>query len=644
MDEIDGSLSVFDPKDIGNDRYVILSIDSDDPKALSECHFIGSDSEDTVDLRCIVVAGLVNQPVRLSKTIPGLVNQHRAEFTRWQNEHALRPSDNAASLLRTPFTTEIMAQPYPLDLRIPSNKEYDGRTDLEVHINTYYGNMLMMDVSDAVMCRAFYSTLSGRAAEWFKTLDPGSISCFANLAMKFNRKFVTSKIIRKPYMYLEKAKQLEGETLTDFLVKWKAAVGEVEPMDDLTAIHMLHISLRAGYLYQNFILHPPTTYEEALRRVTDYANAGEANAVKRSQEVGSSRKPPGRLDNRSAEHIRSRTRPDDFTALNRSAAEALQYAQSCNLIRLPRPGQEGKDKSKHCAYHRCAGHDTEECTTLRQLLEDLLQAGKLDKCVGKWEESKRSTEEETIGDACRAREPCPVAIVESREIGKRQKMEPITFALEDQPETGDTGMEALVVTIDIMGVDVQRVMVDTGSNVNVLYLDVFEKLKLDRRALTPVGAPLSGFTGDTIHPEGKITLLVEFGTPPKSVKTQMEFVVVNFRCVHIAILGRPTIMRVGGIISMPHLCMKFPTSAGVGVLRGDTQSAMKCYSRAVNRQDSGSSGVNTIIKEVERDRKEQLEPFEEIEEVSLSKDRPERKVKIGRALTPELRLKVMAIL
>ncbi|XP_019196380.1 PREDICTED: uncharacterized protein LOC109190366 [Ipomoea nil] len=323
----------------------------------------------------------------------GMLNQLRAEFTRWQNEHALKPSsDHTASLLQTPFTVEIMAQPYPLDLRIPGNKEYDGRTDLKVHINTYYGNMLMMGVSDdAVMYRAFYSTLSGRAAEWFRTLEPGSISCFASLATKFNRKFITSKIVRKPYMYLEKAKQLEGESFSDFLVKWKAAVGEVEPMDDQTAIHMLHISLRAGYLYQDFILHPPTTYEEALRRVTDYANAGEANTVKRFQEVGSSQKPSGRLDNRSVEdHPQSRARLGDFTALNWSAAEAMQYAQSCNLIRFPRPGQDGKDMSKHCAYHRCAGHDTEECINLRQLWEDLLQAGKLDKCVGKREENKRS--------------------------------------------------------------------------------------------------------------------------------------------------------------------------------------------------------------------------------------------------------------
>ncbi|XP_019168187.1 PREDICTED: uncharacterized protein LOC109163918 [Ipomoea nil] len=361
-------------------------------------------------------------------------------------------------------------------------------------------------------------------------------------------------------------------------------------MDDLTAIHMLHISLRASYLYQDFILHPPTTYEEALRRVTDYANTGEANTVKRSQEVGtSSRKPSGRAEHRLADdHPRSRTWPGEFTTLNRSAAKAMQYAQSCNLIKLPPPEPEGRDKSKHCAYHRCVGHDTEECTHLKQLLEDLLNLGKLDKCVGKRVESKkygdrrdhrrshnrsdrsdrsdwssqdrrdpeppsssRPAAKPTIHvifggleDASRPRESCPVVIVDSRETGKRQKMEPITFSLEDQPESGDHGIEALVVTIDIMGTDVQRFMVDTGSSVNVFYLDVFEKVKLDKRELVLVGGPLSGFIGALIRPEGKIMLPVEIGTPPKSVKTEMEFVVVNLHCVHNVILGRPAIMNV----------------------------------------------------------------------------------------------------
>ncbi|XP_019178869.1 PREDICTED: uncharacterized protein LOC109174032 [Ipomoea nil] len=321
----------------------------------------------------------------------GQLNEVRQEFSRWKREHATGPSEATTPLLRTPFMSEIMLQLYPYDLCISGSKDYDGRTDPEVHVNSYYGNMLMMGVSDAVMCRAFYSTLSGRPADWFRTLEPGSITCFANLATKFVRKFVTSKAVRKHYMYLEKAKQLEGDNLIDFLSRWKIAIGEIEPMDDLTAIHMLHMSLSAGDLYQDFILHPPGSYEEALRRVTYYANAGEANAAKRSQEVGSSHKPTGRSENRlTDQHARGRGRQGDFTPLNRSAAKALQCAQSCNLVKLPDPMRDGKDKTKYCASHRCQGHDAEDCTNLKQLLEDLLNAGKLDKCVGERKSSKRS--------------------------------------------------------------------------------------------------------------------------------------------------------------------------------------------------------------------------------------------------------------
>ncbi|XP_019196562.1 PREDICTED: uncharacterized protein LOC109190521 [Ipomoea nil] len=168
-----------------------------------------------------------------------------------------------------------------------------------------------------------------------------------------------------------------------------------------------------------------------------------------------------------------------------------------------------------------------------------------------------------------------------------------------------------------MGVNVRRVTIDTGSSVNVLYLDVFQKLKLDPAELMPIATPLLGFTGDTIHPEGRISLPVEMGTPPRMIKTQMEFVVVNLHC-------------------------------GVGVLRGSVASARKCYSQAVNRRDTRSSRVKGQSKRHQKDAqagcKEQPEPSEEIEEVPLHGDRPNQKIKIGKSSTPELRAEILFIL
>lgn len=130
-----------------------------------------------------------------------------------------------------------------------------------------------------------------------------------------------------------------------------------------------------------------------------------------------------------------------------------------------------------------------------------------------------------------------------------------------------------------------------------MYIDVFWKFELDREALTPVRTPLSGFTGDMIHPEAVVHLPVEVGAAPRSLKLIMEFVIVSLACV-----------------------------------------------RAVQKQDASTSRVNTISKRRNDDRCEQPEPYEEVEEIALSDSRPGQTVKIGTALSQELRQAILAVL
>ncbi|VFQ69026.1 unnamed protein product [Cuscuta campestris] len=134
-----------------------------------------------------------------------------------------------------------------------------------------------------------------------------------------------------------------------------------------------------------------------------------------------------------------------------------------------------------------------------------------------------------------------VAVVSLESHGKQARREPITFTDRDLPRTGGDHNDPLVISMDINGADVARVLVDTRSSVNVLYLDAFKKLKLDRSMLRPLQTPLSGFTGASIEAEGQITLPVTLGSGNKTVTKQMRFVVVDIKCVHNAILGRPGI-------------------------------------------------------------------------------------------------------
>lgn len=169
-----------------------------------------------------------------------------------------------------------------------------------------------------------------------------------------------------------------------------------------------------------------------------------------------------------------------------------------------------------------------------------------------------------------------------------------------------------------MEVDVERpVLVDTGSSVNVLYLDVFNKLKLEVAMLTLIQTPLFGFTEDIIQPEGMIRLPVEIDTYPRILWVEMEFLEIRLECVHNAILSRPSISQIGVVIYIPNLCMKFQTLEGVRTLRGDVRSTRKCYVRAIQKQETESSRVNTILKRKDEQKREQPKPHDEIEEVLL---------------------------
>ncbi|VFQ83464.1 unnamed protein product [Cuscuta campestris] len=196
--------------------------------------------------------------------------------------------------------------------------------------------------------------------------------------------------------------------------------------------------------------------------------------------------------------------------------------------------------------------------------------------------------------------------------------------------------------MDIIGVDVARVLVDTGSSVNTLYLETFQKLKLCRTQLEPLKTPLSGFTGDTVEAEGSIVLPVELGLGEKTVWKKMRFIVVDIKCVHNAILGRSGINKVGAVISMPHLCMKFHTPGGVGEVKGDQRNARECYARAVKKM---TKGVNVISQEITKgETREKLEPEAEMVEIELHPGDTSRTVRIGANLPEDLKAEITRVL
>ena len=65
----------------------------------------------------------------------------------------------------------------------------------------------------------------------------------------------------------------------------------------------------------------------------------------------------------------------------------------------------------------------------------------------------------------------------------------MVFSDEDKIETIQPHDDALVITLQIGGYDVKRVMVDQGSAVEIMYPDLYKGLSLRSEDLTPYSSP-----------------------------------------------------------------------------------------------------------------------------------------------------------
>ena len=84
----------------------------------------------------------------------------------------------------------------------------------------------------------------------------------------------------------------------------------------------------------------------------------------------------------------------------------------------------------------------------------------------------------------------------------------IGFLDEDKIGTIQPQNDALMITLQIRGYEVKRVMVDQGSTAEIMYTDLYKGLNLKAEDLTPYSSPLVSFEGKIIIPKGQIRLPV----------------------------------------------------------------------------------------------------------------------------------------
>ena len=135
----------------------------------------------------------------------------------------------------------------------------------------------------------------------------------------------------------------------------------------------------------------------------------------------------------------------------------------------------------------------------------------------------------------------------------------------------------------------RRVLIDQGSAVEIMYLDLYKGLNLKPVDLTAYDSPLLSFEGKTITPRDQIKLPIQTG----SDVVEVNFIVVKAYSPYTAIVARLWLHALGDVSSTLHQKMKYPSMGQVKEIIGDQTMARQCMVAAVSRQHNVEPSAST---------------------------------------------------
>jgi hypothetical protein len=146
------------------------------------------------------------------------------------------------------------------------------------------------------------------------------------------------------------------------------------------------------------------------------------------------------------------------------------------------------------------------------------------------------------------------------------------------------GRFPLVLKPVVVGFRLNKVLIDGGSGLNVLFSKTLKKMGLDiTNMLTKSSSPFYSIVpGNAAIPLGSVVLPVTFGESRDNYHTEyVKFEVADFETSYHAILGTPAIAKFMAVPHYTYLVLKMPSRAGVHSLQGDLKISHDCDTEAV---------------------------------------------------------------
>nr|GEX37184.1 reverse transcriptase domain-containing protein [Tanacetum cinerariifolium] len=315
----------------------------------------------------------------------------------------------------------------------------------------------------------FRSAKDRAAREWFDKLPPESVDGYKDLKAVFLAYFMQQKKYVKDPVKIHNIKQRDGETIEDFMKRFKTKTRRMKGAHEYMRISGFMHGVNNPELTKRLNEHVPKTMEEMMITTTAFIR-GEAAAASKKKGHGHSRE--GRGSNR-------------FTPLTRTLKEILE-AEASKFQPPPPMVTPVEKKSNETGKKETAVKD--KPTTIYM--------------VQSWQRT-----------------------VKQKVTQSFERVKEIAFP----PLAASNKMEGpLVIEAEMGGHMIHRMYIDGGSSMEILYEHCFNRLRPEIKSqMVPATTSLTGFSGETIWPLGKLRLLVIIGDAAHSTKAWMNFMIVK---------------------------------------------------------------------------------------------------------------------
>jgi hypothetical protein len=450
---------------------------------------------------------------------------------------------------------------------------------------------------DNLIIRNLPLFLSDAARAWLEHLPPAQISDWDGLVKAFVGNFQGTYMRPGNSWDLRSCRQQPGESHREYIWRFLKQLTELPNITDSDVIEAFLAGTTCRDLVSKLGCKTPTKASELMDVATKFASgqkAVEAIFRKDKQPQG---EPKEDAPEASAQHGAKKKAKKKAQAKRNAADENLVAAVEHRNPRKPPGGVGAFDKmlKEPCPYHHDpVKHTLEECVMLRRYFhkarpptEDGKGQGNNKKEGGKEEEFPEThncfmiyggqvANASTRNRKQERQEVCSAKVVAPSYLDWSDK--PITFDRGDHPDfVPSLGRYPLIVDPIIGNVRLSKVLMDGGSNLNIIYAETLELLGVDRSEVRAGAAPFHGIApGKRILPLGRIDLPVCFGTPSNFRKETLTFEVVGFRGTYHAVLGRPCYAKFMAIPNYTYLKLKMPGPNGIITVESTYRHAYEC--------------------------------------------------------------------